>query len=86
MGTGARIRGTELDVEELEARRGAEPEGVGLSAQFDNGECNGAPIRWEDTEVVLAVEAGLTEGFATCAPNLVFAVDTDDLADETGGV
>lgn len=76
-----------LNVEELEVRRAAEPKGVGLSRQFDNGECNGPPVRWEDTEVVLAAEDGLTEGLATCAPNLVFAVDTDDLAaDKTGGV
>jgi hypothetical protein len=80
LGTGAGIRGTGLDVEELDARRGAEPKEVGLSTQFDNGECNGAPVRWEDVAGVLAAEGGLTEGLATCAPNLVLAVETEDLA------
>jgi len=86
LGTGAGIRGTGLDVEELEARRGAEPKEVGLSTPFDSGECNGAPVRWEDVAGILAAEGGLTEGFATCAPNLVLAVETDDLAAEMGGI
>ena len=86
MGTGARIRGTGLDAEEWEVRRGAEAKEVGLSTQFNNGECNGAPVRWEDVAGVLAAEGGLTEGLATCAPNLVLAVETEDLAAEAGGV